>query len=215
MDMSHDPNLGLKVLAPTHVIKVGENVDWSAAVGFGRNAPMVTMMNQMMVAGSGMEGMKMSPMAMDFGPDAFASIGTVVPGSQTQTNGDHPMGNGQNEANGSPGDASSPGSLPVHESVSGTIYDSMFTHSPVKVGANSFEIQLKTKEGQTVENATLVATVKMTEMDMGEAHPAVVNKGHGWYRFVVTFSMSGKWVVSLDINVNGKTQSLSVPYTVP
>ena len=41
--------------------------DWKAQTGFGHNAGMVGMMNQMMVGGSGMEGMKMPAMKMDFG----------------------------------------------------------------------------------------------------------------------------------------------------
>lgn len=43
------------------------NEDWKVRTGFGRNAGMVGMMSQMMVGGSGMEGMKMAPMKMEFG----------------------------------------------------------------------------------------------------------------------------------------------------
>lgn len=46
--------------------------DWSKQTGFGHNAGMVAMMNQMMVGGSGMEGMKMPAMKMDFGEKNYA-----------------------------------------------------------------------------------------------------------------------------------------------
>ncbi len=50
---------------------VSGDEDWSTATGFGRNEAMVGMMIQMMVGGSGMEGMKMAAMKMDFGDANF------------------------------------------------------------------------------------------------------------------------------------------------
>jgi len=46
--------------------------DWKAQAGFGHNAGMVGMMNQMMVGGSGMEGMKMPAMNMKFDEKNYA-----------------------------------------------------------------------------------------------------------------------------------------------
>ncbi len=46
--------------------------DWKVHTGFGKNAGMVGMMAQMMVGGSGMEGMKMPSMKMDFGAQNYA-----------------------------------------------------------------------------------------------------------------------------------------------
>jgi len=46
--------------------------NWEKQTGFGHNAGMVAMMNQMMVGGSGMEGMKMPAMKMDFGEKNYA-----------------------------------------------------------------------------------------------------------------------------------------------
>lgn len=45
--------------------------DWKVRTGFGKNAGMVGMMSQMMVGGSGMEGMKMAPMKMEFGKSNY------------------------------------------------------------------------------------------------------------------------------------------------
>ena len=46
--------------------------DWEKQTGFGHNAGMVAMMNQMMVGGSGMEGMKMPAMSMKFDEQNYA-----------------------------------------------------------------------------------------------------------------------------------------------
>jgi len=48
------------------------NEDWKKQTGFGHNAGMVAMMNQMMVGGSGMEGMKMPAMKMKFDEQNYA-----------------------------------------------------------------------------------------------------------------------------------------------
>ena len=50
--------------------------NWEKQTGFGHNAGMVGMMNQMMVGGSGMEGMKMPAMKMDFGEKNYAKPDT-------------------------------------------------------------------------------------------------------------------------------------------
>ena len=60
--------------------------NWDLRTGFGKNYQMVAMMFLMMVEGSGMEGMKMAVMNMDFGPANFTDDGTEmtqVPMSQT------------------------------------------------------------------------------------------------------------------------------------
>ena len=46
--------------------------NWEKQTGFGHNAGMVAMMNQMMVGGSGMEGMKMPAMTMKFDEQNYA-----------------------------------------------------------------------------------------------------------------------------------------------
>ncbi len=46
--------------------------NWDKQAGFGHNAGMVAMMNQMMVGGSGMEGMKMPAMEMKFDAKNYA-----------------------------------------------------------------------------------------------------------------------------------------------
>ena len=72
------------------------NEDWKVRTGFGRNAGMVGMMSQMMVGGSGMEGMKMAPMKMEFGKPNYtedqddegsAASPSGTPSAGTPTNG--------------------------------------------------------------------------------------------------------------------------------
>ena len=60
---------------------------WDLRTGFGKNYQMVAMMFLMMVEGSGMEGMKMAAMNMDFGPANFTDDGPeVTPAPMSQSN---------------------------------------------------------------------------------------------------------------------------------
>ncbi len=56
----------------SYVVNGDEN--WEIRTGFGKNYQMVAMMFLMMVEGSGMEGMKMAVMNMNFGQDTFTEI---------------------------------------------------------------------------------------------------------------------------------------------
>jgi hypothetical protein len=58
--------MSMPPLKPTKTVAVTGNEDWTIATGFGQNDTMVAMMTYMMIGGSGMEGMKMAPMKMDF-----------------------------------------------------------------------------------------------------------------------------------------------------
>lgn len=71
--MSGKKDLGMTVLEPISVVTVPEGADFSDFRGFGQAAPMVAMMNQMMIHGSGMEGMAMAPMAIAFTAANFAA----------------------------------------------------------------------------------------------------------------------------------------------
>ncbi len=59
-----------------------EDMDFDTRTGFGRLEPMVRMMILMMVGGSGMEGMRMPPMKMDFNEANFleSKEGGEMPG---------------------------------------------------------------------------------------------------------------------------------------
>ena len=69
--------------------------NWKAQTGFGHNAPMVGMMNQMMVGGTGMEGMKMPAMNMKFDEQNYAKP-TADDANSGMASMD--MGNGKSDA---------------------------------------------------------------------------------------------------------------------
>lgn len=75
----------------TSVTVISGDEDWASYQGFGNNDPMVAMMNMMMVGGSGMEGMKMAPMRLNFGSANFRKRSDMSPA-------DEPKGDLQIEA---------------------------------------------------------------------------------------------------------------------
>ena len=159
--------------------------DWNKQSGFGRNAGMVGMMNQMMVGGSGMEGMKMPPMDMKFGTQNYA------PPSADEA--DDSMTGMKMDA---PKAGDTPASAPVKIMAT--------TLSAPKSGDNPLTITVTDAEGKPVTGATLSASVAMTSMDMGTTHPAVTEKGAGQYASTVNFSMAGPWQVKVKVTVSGQ-----------
>src|ERR1051326_9321084 len=83
-------------LKPKRVVTVTGNEDWDAQRGFGKDAAMAEMMTLMMVGGSGMEHMKMSPHPASLGtrkgghPQAGTRM-TADP-KEGQSSGDPPAG---------------------------------------------------------------------------------------------------------------------------
>ena len=177
--------------------------DWKKQAGFGRNAPMVGMMNQMMVGGSGMEGMKMAPMTMKFDeknyakPDASEAADSM-PGMKMDTPAvtrpDTPAASG-----------------PVN---SKPVNIMAVMASAPKSGDNPLDITLADAQGKPVVGATITTSVAMTSMDMGTTHPAVTEKGAGKYAVTVNFSMAGPWRVTVKVTApSQKPQSKAFDFT--
>lgn len=88
MKMGNSPS-GMEEMTPLKMPQLKEessytvtgNENWKVRTGFGKNAGMVGMMTQMMVGGSGMEGMKMPAMTMTFDNANY----TEGPDDQTAT----------------------------------------------------------------------------------------------------------------------------------
>ena len=173
--------------------------DWKKQAGFGHNAPMVGMMNQMMVGGSGMEGMKMAPMTMKFDEKNYAK-----PEGDEAASADNMAGmdmSGKNKgmkmdapAPASPGPAV-PASVPV--AVAAAI------NAP-KSGDNALQITVTDAQGKPVAGAKITTSVAMTSMDMGTTHPAVKDVGNGKYAATVNFSMAGPWRVNVKVTPPGQ-----------
>lgn len=157
--------------------------DWEVRTGFGRLEPMVRMMILMMVGGSGMEGMKMAPMKMIFDDANFTES------SET------PMQNMPNM----PGKSSE--SMQVEAKL-----------ERPKVGDNSVVITITGPGGKPIEKAKLLASVGMTNMDMGTTHPAVKALGRGKYALKANFSMAGPWRISLSVQTGSSSTSYSFDF---
>ena len=165
--------------------------NWKQQTGFGHNAPMVGMMNRMMVGGSGGEGMKMAPMKMRFGPANYAKPEADNAGnSMAGMNMDTPMA----------GSNTPSASAPVNITAT--------TVSTPKAGDNPLTISITDAQGKPITGATITTTVAMTSMDMGTTHPAVMEKGNGKYAATVTFGMAGPWRVTVKVTPPGQTPQI-------
>lgn len=183
MDTMSHPMHALPRLKERAVIPVTGNEDWKVRTGFGQNAPMVGMMIQMMVEGSGMDHMKMAPMKMDFGSENWTGEGDQAMAGME-------MGGG-NGAGMNMGSAPAPASLTV-------LADAAIAPNSPVVGNNTLDLVLKDPAtGQPLAGLKMTATVTMTTMDMGTFHPRVQDLGQGRYRTVVNFNMAGPWRVAL------------------
>jgi hypothetical protein len=75
---------------------------------------------------------------------------------------------------------------------------------PPKAGAkNRLMIRALDAGGRPVSGAKVRASVAMTSMDMGTAHPPFEETAKGVYEGDVVFSMAGPWRVSLSVAVPG------------
>jgi nitrogen fixation protein FixH len=197
------------------------NEDWKAQTGFGHNAGMVGMMNQMMVGGSGMEGMKMAPMNMKFdeqnyakptGDDADAGdmagmdMGGKPGGMGKPNSGKAGDMGGMNMAAPTTG-----GNVPT---ASGPVQITATTASAPKAGDNALTISITDAQGKPVTGAKITTSVAMTSMDMGTTRPAVTEKGGGNYTTTATFSMAGPWRVKVRVTPPGqKPQTKAFDFT--
>ena len=209
--------------------------NWKMQTGFGHNAPMVGMMNQMMVGGSGAEGMKMAPMDMKFGdanytkPDASdvddsmagMDMGGKGKSADAGKSGDKSKSGDMAgmDMSSKSGNAAKPGDMTgmkmddpkagdMPASAPATIKAA--TASAPKAGDNSLTITVTDTQGKPVTGVAITATVAMTSMDMGTTHPAVTEKGAGQYVSTVNFSMAGPWRVKVKVTQSGQKPQIKV-----
>jgi hypothetical protein len=144
--------------------------------GYGQNDSMAGMMNLMMIEGSGMQEMKMTPMKED-ATDSLALGGTVEdPGNEMTINhSDH----------GAKTDAIS---ALTHVTV---------TPNPPIVGDNKIEFLMTDKNGKVINGMKLKTLISMVKMDMGASSPQVKDEGEGHYSVKANFSMAGQWIVKI------------------
>ena len=179
--------------------------NWEMQTGFGHNARMVAMMNQMMVGGSGMEGMKMPAMTMKFDEQNYAKpeaddADTTMPGMD--------MSGKAAEKKSGPGsmagmDMSAP-TPPGTPLAAAPVKITVTTASAPKAGDNPLTISITDAQGKPVTGAAVTTTVAMTSMDMGTTHPAVTEKGSGQYAATVNFSMAGPWRITVKAAAPGR-----------
>lgn len=190
--------------------------NWEKQTGFGHNAGMVAMMNQMMVGGSGMEGMKMPAMTMKFDEQNYAK--------PAADDADIPMAGMKMDAKkpdaapaapkpdapardikAMPGmnmdAAPKPGAAPASPA---PVKITVATISPPKSGDNPLLISVTDAQGKAVTGAAITTSVAMTSMDMGTTHPAVTEKGGGQYAATINFSMAGPWRVKVKVTAPGQ-----------
>ena len=192
--------------------------NWKMQTGFGHNAPMVGMMNQMMVGGSGAEGMKMAPMDMKFGDanytkpdasDAGDSMAGMDMGKATDAGKSSDMKSG--DMKGMKMDAPPASGAPVP---SAPVNITATTTSAPKSGDNPLTITVTDAQGKPVTGLKLTTSVAMTSMDMGTTHPSVTEKGSGSYTTTATFSMAGPWRVQVKVTPPGqKPQTKAFDFT--
>lgn len=202
------------------------NEDWKMQAGFGHNAGMVGMMNQMMVGGSGGEGMKMAPMSMKFGKENFAkpeaddAAGTDDMAGMDMSGGkgaakfdpakpDAMAGMDMSKNKGMKMDAPTPASSTPAAPASSTPASAppavAATINAPKAGDNALQITVADAQGKPVAGAKIATTVAMTSMDMGTTHPAVKDMGNGKYVATVNFGMAGPWRVKVKATLPGQT----------
>ena len=189
--------------------------DWAKQTGFGHNAGMVAMMNQMMVGGSGMEGMKMPAMRMKFDEQNYSKpeaddADTSMPGMKMDakktdavpTSAKPAVPAGDMKA--MPGmnmDATKPGAALA---ASSPVKITATTASAPKAGDNPLTISITDGQGKPVTGAIITTSVAMTSMDMGTTHPTVTEKDGGQYAVTANFSMAGPWRVKVKATTPGR-----------
>jgi len=191
-----------------------------AIYGFGQNAPMVGMMNMMMVGGSPMESMKMAPMQMSFGPENFkgdvsntSNMGGITKtGSMKGMQGTKDMATKPMQMPMASANSSSSNTSPEMDSQSMTgqmdVSSQKVTllahfESGPKVGSNMVHVHVTGANGKPVDGYKIALTSAMVEMDMGTEHPVAKRVAPGHYEATVTFSMAGKWAITVKATKKG------------
>jgi hypothetical protein len=180
--------------------------------GFGDQEREVSMMNLMMVEGSGYEGMDMSDMKMGGmkmagtqSPPVHKPMnmaGTPTDESKIVTTSDQPSGDHMKMDEGEMGSmkmSGTPNSAKKSGGGTATSLDVNFTksHAPAKNGPNIFEFTVIDNNGKEMRGLKLTAQVYMLSMDMGTDTPRVREIKPGTYQTKAVFSMSGPWALKI------------------
>ena len=177
------------------------NENWKMQTGFGHNAPMVAMMNQMMVGGSGGEGMKMAPMTMKFGKQNFAKP-DASDGMAGMDMGGKPADKTASQDN------SMAGMKMDAPAVSAPVTITAATTFAPKAGDNPLTLSVTDAQGKPVTRAVINASVVMVTMDMGTTHPAFKDMGDGKYEATVNFGMAGSWRMLVKVAAPGQNPQM-------
>jgi hypothetical protein len=86
----------------------------------------------------------------------------------------------------------------------GYVVRASVTPNPPVVDVNTLDLQVSGPDGKPATGLKLQASVFMTSMDMGTAHPKVKELGGGRYRVAAEFAMKGPWRVAVAEAGSGK-----------
>lgn len=94
------------------------------------------------------------------------------------------------------------------DSNGGTTISLATNPDPLKTGAATFLIDVKDKNGKSVDNAKVTIDLNMTTMNMGTQHGEATPQGNGRYAVGGNISMGGPWRVSTIVKMpDGGSQS--------
>jgi hypothetical protein len=201
-NMPQMPQIHSKATYTVKSVDQGETLQ--DARGFGDQAPMVRMMNLMMVGGSGYEGMAMNAMA----PAKAPAGGQAMDGMQGMDMGQQPKASTPpKKANqpmaGMPDMAMSSGqskASPATRTNAPYAYQLKVPAGSPHVGANLLVVTIqRVKDHQPAKGLKLKAQVYMTAMDMGTDEPRVKEVAPGQYQVKAIFAMQGAWAVKFLI----------------
>ncbi len=194
----------MPVLKEKEVYTVTGKENWADQTGFGAQKDQNEMMNQMMVAGSGMEGMK-----MQVADASNASEVKMADSSASAETKGMDEKSGMKPKKGKKSKVSKVSNKEFYSVQPSTKPDT------AKVGKNAFDFTVKDSKGMPVKGLKIKASVFMTSMDMGTTNPSVQDKGKGLYSLSPEFSMTGPWRLKMDIALpDGKTETHNVDFDV-
>ncbi len=174
-------------IQPHKVTTVKGDEDFESQKGFGDQAPIVRMMNLMMVEGSGMEGMVMDMSDMT--------------GDKPNNKHSDPMqmnSVAQNEMKHSENKSGAPSASEKISADSPYDFQVKNPGGTYAVGVNQIEIVIAdSKTQKPAKGLNLKAQVFMTSMDMGTEEPKVKEISPGKYQVKAPFAMKGPWTIRL------------------
>ncbi len=92
----------------------------------------------------------------------------------------------------------------------GVVITAVIAPAPPKAGAeNKLTVLVTGPDGKPLAGAKVAASVAMTTMDMGTAHPVFSSMGNGHYEGKVVFSMAGPWRVTLTVTPSAKAKPVT------